>query len=76
MGDTKDREWRETEKERERGRGREVSELCCKTSAGPCKLSDKLRVLKPWNWERYTHTFGDTHTHTDADHCEERKCYS
>lgn len=24
----------------------EVSQHCCKSSAGPCKLSDKLRLLK------------------------------
>lgn len=33
-GDKKDTQWRE------------VSQHCCKSSAGPCKLSDKLRVLK------------------------------
>lgn len=33
-GDEKDTQWRE------------VSQHCCKSSAGPCKLSDKLRVLK------------------------------
>lgn len=32
--DKKDTQWRE------------VSQHCCKSSAGPCKLSDKLRVLK------------------------------
>ena len=34
---------------------------CCKSSAGPCKLSDKLRVLEERR-ERATHT---QWTHTD-----------
>lgn len=49
MGDKKDTQWRW------------VSQHCCKSSAGPCKLSDKLRVLKACS-ERAAHT----HTHT---HC-------
>lgn len=60
MGDKKDTQWRW------------VSQHCCKSSAGPCKLSDKLRVLKACS-ERAAHT--DTHT-LRVHHCVERKVYS